>query len=135
MIKFTIDKYDKHLVTNWGWNYTEMMILTSSFCLFKLGLNHMMWSASFDLNMQLFHGKPTSNALSLLILTKVVSSLTTLFLHLTFIINYPDYSVLQTVSWKQNRYWLHWLCCFARLHIKVHLLLPILIFESTWFNN
>ena len=50
MIKFIIDKNDKHndkhMVTNWGCNYTEMVILTCSFCLFKLAFNHMMWSMS-----------------------------------------------------------------------------------------
>ena len=43
-----------------------------------------------------FHWEVSWTAFSLLVLT-VVSSLTTLFLHFTFIINYPDYSVLQTV--------------------------------------
>ena len=56
MIKFTIDKNDKHndkhMVTNWGCNYTEMVILSCSFCLFKLGFNHVMWSASFNFNLK-----------------------------------------------------------------------------------
>ena len=33
---------------------------------------------------------------------------------------------------KKTRHWLHWLCCFARLHFKIHwLLLTMLIFENT----
>ena len=40
------------MVTNWGCNYTEMMTLTCSFCLFKLGLNHVIWSASFSFNLK-----------------------------------------------------------------------------------
>ena len=39
-----------------------------------------------------------------LILTEVVPPLTTLFLHLRFIIDYAEYVVLQTDSYKQNRY-------------------------------
>ena len=41
---------DKNMVTNRGCNYTEMVILTFSFCLFALGFNHMMWRASFSFN-------------------------------------------------------------------------------------
>ena len=53
MIKLTLDKNDKNMVTNWGCNYTEMVILTGSFfCLFKLGFNHVMWSASFNFNLK-----------------------------------------------------------------------------------
>ena len=52
MIKLTIDKNDKNVLTNWRCNYTEMVIITCSFCLFKLGFNHVMWSASFSFNMQ-----------------------------------------------------------------------------------
>ena len=52
MIKFTIDKNDKHMVTNWGCSYTEMVILTCSFCLFRLGFNHVMWSATSNFNLK-----------------------------------------------------------------------------------
>ena len=40
------------MVTNRGCNYTEMLILTCSFCLFKLGFNHVVRSASFSFNLK-----------------------------------------------------------------------------------
>ena len=52
MVKLAIDKNDKNIITNWGCNYTEMVILTCSFCLFKLGYNHVMWTASFSFNLK-----------------------------------------------------------------------------------
>ena len=52
MIKLIIDKNDKNMVTNWGCNYTEMVIFTCSFCLFKLSFNCVMWSASFNFNLK-----------------------------------------------------------------------------------
>ena len=52
MIKLTLDKNDKNMVTNWGCNYNKMVILTGSFRLFKLGFNHVMWSASFNVNLK-----------------------------------------------------------------------------------
>ena len=52
MIELTIDKNDKNMVTNWGCNYTEMVILICSFRFFKLGFNHVIWSACFNFNMK-----------------------------------------------------------------------------------
>ena len=56
MIKFAIGKNDKHndkhMITKWECNYTEMVTLTCSFCLFKLAFNHVMWSAFFNLNIK-----------------------------------------------------------------------------------
>ena len=40
------------MVTNWECNYTEIVIHTCSFCLFKLGFNHVMWSAFFNFNLK-----------------------------------------------------------------------------------
>ena len=40
------------MVPNSGCTYTEMMILTCSFCLFTLGFNHVMWTTSFSFNLK-----------------------------------------------------------------------------------
>ena len=40
------------MVTDWRCNYTEMVTRTCSFCLFKVGFNHVMWSASFNFNLK-----------------------------------------------------------------------------------
>ena len=38
MVKLAIDKNDKNMITNWWCNYTEMVILTCSFCVLKFAL-------------------------------------------------------------------------------------------------
>ena len=52
MIKLAIDKNDENMVTNWGFNYIQMVILTCSFCLFKLGFNCVIWGVSFSFNLK-----------------------------------------------------------------------------------
>ena len=40
------------MVTDWGCNYTENVILRCTLCLFKLGFNHVMWSAYFNFTLK-----------------------------------------------------------------------------------
>ena len=52
MIILTTSKSDKNMVINWGCSYTEMVILTCSFGLFKSGFNHVVRKASFSYNLK-----------------------------------------------------------------------------------
>ena len=51
MIKLTIDQNDKNMVPSWGCNFTKMAILACSFCLFRLGFNHVMCRASVSFHL------------------------------------------------------------------------------------